>query len=426
MKKYTLSLVCLLLFVGLFSSAAMAVEMEPDPEGYDRSYTKFHSEIAQYDMSSFFLRTDNSPYSHFIGFIGDDLQRFYIHFTEMKKSAEDPYRYLVRGKTRVKKNVYDVTGTMTILRSGRRAEQEQDSPEFPEGFILAQVDLAEDKKQADTGTITGQMFTEFYLDEQGVMKAGDVPGTKSLQFSCTWTSYKTGAKKVCNFGEGRIPRTGLPKGVRLDVGDGEFSPDFQYSDKGWKSYIECRHRNWNEDDFFCREEARKWWAAAGRATNYADPIRKTYAYMSAEMPAGWTAAEEARSVTFKPKKKTSSVAVVAFEVGSVDAVALARERAALWGQKDSALMLDNDRGFLVSTKSARRWLTVTDGWMLEISVSQEQQDQGDVRMLLHSFAINPQYPGLAKALGVLKTNGEIESWFGSLGDWSLRGTPLPF
>ena len=426
MKKYTLSLVCLLLFVGLFSPAAMAAEMESDPEGYGRSYTKFYKEMANYDMASFFLKNDNSPYSHFIGFIGDDLQRFYIHFTEMKKSTEDPYRYLVRGKTRVKKNVCDVTGTMTILRSGRRAEQEQDSPEFPEGFILAQVDLAEDTKQAGTGTITGQMFTEFYIDEQGVMHAGDVPGTKSLQFSCTWTSYKTRAQKVCNFGEGRIPHTGLPKGVRLDVGDGEFSPDHQYSDKGWKSYIECRFRNWNENDLFCREEARKWWVATESATKYVEPVQRTCGYLSAEIPAGWTAAEEARSITFKPKKKTSSVAVVAFEVGSADAVALALERAGLWGEKDSALMLGNDRGFLVSTRSARRWLTVTDGWLLEIGVSQEQQDQGDVQMLLRSFVINPQYPGLAKALGVLKTNGEIESWLGSLGDWSLRGTPLPF
>ena len=427
MKKYTLSLLCLLLFVGLFSSSALAAGMEPDPQGNGRSYTNFYSEMANYDLARFFSKDTASPYDYFIGFIGNDLQRFYFHFTEVRRSPDDPYRYLVRGKTRVKKNICDVTGTMTILRSGRRVEQEQESPEFPEGFILAQVDLAEDNKQAGTGTITGQMFTEFHLDERGVMHASDVAGTESLQFSCIWTSYKTGAKKICNFGIWRIPHTGLPKGVRLDQGDGEFSPHTQYSDKGWKSYIECRRRNWNEDNPFCQEEARKWWTDAGRSTTYADPVQRTYGYLSAAIPVGWTVAEEARSMTFKPKEGSTSVVVVAVDVGSADAATVARERAALWGEKDFACILPHGRGFLVSTKSARRWLTVTDGWMLEIGVSQEQKDENDVQMLLHSFSINqmtPQHMGLGRALGVLRANPYIESWLGSLGGASLQGTPL--
>ena len=426
MKKYIFPILGLLLFIGLLSSAALAAEKEPDPQGYGRNYTKFYSEIANFDMAPVFLKNGDSPYSRFIGFIGTDLQRFYIHFAEVKKSIDDPYRYQVRGKTRVKNNICDVTGTMTIRRSGQRVEQERDSPELPEGFILAQVDLAEDNKQAGTGTITGQMFTEFYLDEQGVLFAGDVAGTKSLQFSCTWTSYKTGAKKICNFGKGRIPRTGLPEGVSLDQGDGEFSPDRQYYDKGWKSYSECRLRNWNEDTPFCREEARKWWTAEGSATDYVDPVRRTLGYLSAEIPVGWTVAEEARSITFKPKRGTASVVVVAVEVGAADAVALARERATLWGEKDSALILPYGWGYLVSTKEARRWLTVTDGWMLEIGVSQKQKDEGDVRMLLESFAINPQYSGLVNALDVITINSHIRAWLGNTDGPSLSGTSLTF
>ena len=425
MKKYTLFTLCLLLFVGLFSSAALPAEVEPDPQGYGRNYTNFYSEIANYDLAPFFPEYNASPYNRFIGFIGNDLQRFYIHFTEVKRSVDDPYRYLVRGKTRVKNNICDVAGTITILRSGRLAEQ--DASDFTEGFILAQIDFAEDSKQAGTGTITGQMFTEFYLDEQGVMFASDVAGNKSLQFSCIWTSYKTGAKKICNFGIWRIPHTGLPEGVRLDHGDGEFSPGGQYSGKGWKSYIECRRRNWNEDNPFCREEARKWWTAAERATDYVDPVQRIYGYLSAALPAGWTVAEEARSISFKPKKGSTSVVVVAVEVGAADAAALARERAALWGEMDSALILPHGGGFLVSTKRARRWLAVTDGWMLEIGVSQELKDEDDVRMLLHSFSINPatpQHPGLAKALDVLRAKPHIESWLGSLGGASLQGSPL--
>ena len=417
MKKNSLSFLCLLLFVGLLSSAAIAAEAEPDPEGYNRQFIRFYTDIAKYDLSTFF-QTDKEK---FIGFIGNDLQRFYIYFTEVTKSPDNPYQYLARGKTRVRENVCDFTGTITVVRSGRAVEQEL--PDHTEGFVLARVDFAEEKTQAGTGTITGEMVTDFLIDPQGVITAGDIPGTRSLQFACVWTSYKTGTKRVCNFGQGRIPRTGLPDGVWLDQGAGEFVPDSKYHEKGWKTYYECLLRRGEQNNIFCREEMRQWWT--GVATNYADPVRRTYGYLSAEIPTGWTAAEEARSITFKSENGKTSVVVVAVEVGSADAITLARERATLWGEKNSALVLRHNWGFLVSTKNARRWLTVTDGWMLEIGVLQEQEDS-DVRMLLHSFAINPEYSGLVKAFSVLKTNSHIESWLGSLGGPSLQGTPLPF
>ena len=227
------------LCAGFLTPVAVAAETEPDPEGHGRTYTQFHNEIAGYDISPFFLNHSDEFFHRFIGFIGTDLQRFYIMFIEAKKSPDNPYLYQVRGKTRVKKNICDFTGTITVVRSGLSAASDAD---LPEGFILAKVDLAENAQQPGTGTVTGQMLTDFYLDK-GVIHAGDVPGNQSLQFSCIWTSHKTGARKLCNFGQGRIPTTGLPKGGGVDQGDGEFVPKRQYYNKGWDLYAACREES---------------------------------------------------------------------------------------------------------------------------------------------------------------------------------------
>ena len=56
-----------------------------------------------------------------IGFIGNDYQRFYIHFSSVIKNKKNPYQYDVRGKTKVKNTRHAFKGTITIYSEGMSA-----------------------------------------------------------------------------------------------------------------------------------------------------------------------------------------------------------------------------------------------------------------------------------------------------------------
>ena len=262
-------LLCVSLTIFSLCANAFAAEKEPDPMEWDREYTHFYDQIAQHDLSGVFVyrAEEEHPFDDdFLGFIGDDLQRFYIHFTSVTRSSENPNEYQVKGKTRVKKNVCTFQGTITAKRAGllvKDESEEQDFPGIKEGFVLADVELFEEKSQSGSGIIRGTLVSDFYIDENGKLVYNDLmviaDGFSNNQFWGSWTSYRTGAKKICNFGLWRIPRTGLPDGVWLDQGAGHFMPDEKYYDKGWQTYVDHIRYSYDENPSAHQEEAREWW-----------------------------------------------------------------------------------------------------------------------------------------------------------------------
>jgi hypothetical protein len=72
----------------------------------------FYKIIQKHDVSAVLNASpiDDNP----VGIIGTDFQRFQIHFSSIKKNPQNPYEYLVSGKTMVKNNRCDFTGTITI------------------------------------------------------------------------------------------------------------------------------------------------------------------------------------------------------------------------------------------------------------------------------------------------------------------------
>src|ERR1017187_10290534 len=74
--------------------------------------TDFYKEIKNYDLSGLwyrdsFIDDENKKKSHpeAIGFIGDSFQRFYIHYFSIDKNPNNPYEYLVTGKTKVNNSI---------------------------------------------------------------------------------------------------------------------------------------------------------------------------------------------------------------------------------------------------------------------------------------------------------------------------------
>ncbi len=168
-----------------------------------------------------------------IGVIGEQCQRFFIHYTSITKSLTNPYQYNVTGKTKVKENICDFSGTITIVKAGIYTKQLDNR--YKQGFAECVVNFKEDNQQAATGFITGKLTTKFYLDEKRNAQYDDLLFGADLYFNnqceASWTSYSNKKTRKVNWGDYRIPgNTGF------DVGDGEFAIADKYANNGWQSY----------------------------------------------------------------------------------------------------------------------------------------------------------------------------------------------
>lgn len=210
----------------------------------DTTTTDFFEQIKAYDFSVI-LATDSIltedkedgkekfKRAEILGFIGDDYQRFFIHFVSAIQNPTNPFEYLVYGKTKVKETICSFQGTITIRQA--RIYNSGEIPTYKQGIATCDVILYEDKKQPLTGFIKGVLESQFLIDNKGqfrydaIMFVGD--GFSNNQFVGSWTSYKTSVSKKCKWGDYRIPECG-----DLDIGAGEFSPADKYLKNGWENY----------------------------------------------------------------------------------------------------------------------------------------------------------------------------------------------
>ena len=200
------------------------------------------------------------PFPEPLGFIGPNYQRFYLHYTAVRQDAANPYLYHVAGKTRVKNNVCGFTGTITVLRARRYLRNETDYPQYQRGEVSCRVELAEDRQQPGSGTLRGELVSYWYRDGRGklrydVLEAGSDGFCNNL-CTATWTSYATGQRKACHWGDFRIPESGP-----LDIGAGELLPDPKYKANGWQTYEGAFivESTTPQERAAQAEERRKWW-----------------------------------------------------------------------------------------------------------------------------------------------------------------------
>ncbi|MCO7352770.1 hypothetical protein NHN18_04630 [Riemerella anatipestifer] len=66
-----------------------------------------------------------------LGFIGNNYQRFFIHFTSVIQNPTNPYEYLVSGKTKVRETICTFQGTITIKQA--KIYKSSDFPNYKQG-----------------------------------------------------------------------------------------------------------------------------------------------------------------------------------------------------------------------------------------------------------------------------------------------------
>ncbi|HRP89300.1 MAG TPA: hypothetical protein PKX92_04630 [Edaphocola sp.] len=192
----------------------------------------FYREIQAQDMAELILLSNKS-----IGFLGDDYQRFYIHFTSVKKDEKNPYQYLVKGKTKVKENICTFTGIVTIKTAITfKVDDDEEIPQdIREGKFTASVAIQEDKNQYGSGEIKGILTKGFILKsgkmiDDDPLYYGDMP-YEGNYFEGNWKSYKTGKSKTCmwhNGGGWKMKQDLFHLG---DDGDVYINP--KYKKNGW-------------------------------------------------------------------------------------------------------------------------------------------------------------------------------------------------
>lgn len=196
-----------------------------------------------------------------LGYIGKDFQRFYIHFLSAEKDANNPLSYRITGKTMVKDNICSFNGSLNITKTVILPELYNDgiSDLFQQGYLEGSYEFKENENESGSGILKGTFRTNFYIDNEGKVLYDGLRQTVSdpfnnNQFAGTWTSYKTGAVKKCNWGDYRIPDA---KG--LNSGAAEFRPLNATEANGWKSYEDSFSYNDLKRETAQEEENRKWW-----------------------------------------------------------------------------------------------------------------------------------------------------------------------
>ena len=178
----------------------------------------------------------------YLGFIDSKIKRrIDVKFLKISKSEINDSIYLAKGKTIVGKNTRLFEGKIQIRQIysfkyiSTGLEGEMDGIVKSQGIIIADYHFREDKKLSATGVFEGKVLLRWYVNNKGVFLFDDIDeysdDYRNNQFVGTWTSYKTGVKKVANWGICRIPCSG-----DLDWGAAEFSPAPEYRKYGWEDY----------------------------------------------------------------------------------------------------------------------------------------------------------------------------------------------
>jgi len=193
---------------------------------------------------TFISHGNNIKREEIFGIIGNNFQRFYIHYTSIKQNSIYPNEYFVTGKTKVYDNICNFQGIIKV-NSARTGNFENIS-NIREGYLTSNIILFEDSSQSFSGQINGTLRTSFFIDSIGKIKYNvlyfGADGLNDNQFEGNWTSYKTNKTLICNWGEYRIPGTytwgeyKLVGNDTLDAGAAYFIPKKKYLKNGWESY----------------------------------------------------------------------------------------------------------------------------------------------------------------------------------------------
>jgi len=234
--------------------------------GQEKNTIDFLSEIKQFDISAlwtlnkikYVFKNDTNIVERQepLGYIGENYQRFNIHFISIIQNSMNTLEYYVQGKSRILNRVFSFQGLITITDS--RIYNDEGLANIKKGYVKGEYKFFEMSGQNEAGITKGVFKTDFYLDKNGKITYDALQfnsdGFKNNQFEGIWTNYKGSVSIKCNWGDYRIPDSG-----DLDVGVEEFSVSQKYVPNGWLSYMVANGMMYDMDRDYENTETKKWW-----------------------------------------------------------------------------------------------------------------------------------------------------------------------
>lgn len=193
--------------------------------------------FSKYDFSELWLQTDNNLV---YGILGDDFQRIQLKLISISKNINNQNEYFVYGKSKVKENICEFVGKITILKiQESKREHFGVDDEFKnsgiktQGLLTAKYEFFENKLQSHSGYFTGNLETKWFLDKDDKMQYDNInihsDGYFNNAFVGSWKMYHSKIEKKCHWGDYRVPSIDCS----FDIGVGEFNVAEKYWKKGW-------------------------------------------------------------------------------------------------------------------------------------------------------------------------------------------------
>ena len=177
-----------------------------------------------------------------LGIIGDNYQRLQMKLLRIEKNENNPAEYIVYGQSKVNHNICDFKGKIIVekiqetIRFRHGLDNRYKGKYLVPGILTAKYILYEDSTQNNAGFFEGTLHSLWYIDNSKRLKYDDMFAFSDRYYNNAfvgiWQSYENSEKKICNFGEYRIPFTKSD----FDIGTGEFYPNPKYKNNGWQNY----------------------------------------------------------------------------------------------------------------------------------------------------------------------------------------------
>ena len=206
----------------------------------DGEKTHLKNEIEKYlkyDFSELWLQADNNIV---YGVLGDDFQRIQIKLISISKNINNQNEYFVYGKSKVKENICEFVGKITIdkIQESKREHFGVDD-EYKylgiktQGLLSAKYEFYENKLKSHSGYFIGDLESKWFLDKEDKIQYDNInmhsDGYFNNAFVGTWKMHNSKLVKICHWSDYRVPSVDCS----FDIGAAAFSVAEKYHKKGW-------------------------------------------------------------------------------------------------------------------------------------------------------------------------------------------------
>jgi len=203
------------------------------------------------DVSNLFCVQDSlnqQSENRFDGFYGKDNHRIEMYFATVTKAPSRSNVYLVKGKSRFKKNISPFQGEIIFEKASKVKDTDNNNNVETFNSFEGRFKLKEDTLSKDYGIFEGKIFIDFYKSKKGeiglLWRQDSETQGGGFKFEGDWTSNKTGQKKPVVWAKDLLAfADDILKDFNIGERDAYINPKYRHL--GWADFWE-NDEWWND------------------------------------------------------------------------------------------------------------------------------------------------------------------------------------